>query len=234
MKAIFVAGTDTGVGKTLVTGLLARYFSEKGYTSITQKWIQTGSSDNSSDIQTHLKIMGYGRNYAWDHLPQVSPYIFKTPCSPHLASSLEKKGISEAYIKRCFKQLADKFDFVVVEGIGGVLVPFNNKRFVIDIVKDLGLDVLLVAENKLGAINNTLLTIEALTARKMRILGVVFNNCLGQSKKILEDNPRIVRALSRQKILGVLPWIGSDDETRLLYKKFIPIGKRISEELHNG
>ena len=234
MKAIFVAGTDTGVGKTIVTGLLARYFTEKGYTAITQKWIQTGSSDNSSDIQTHLKIMGQGRNFAWDYLPQVSPYIFKTPCSPHLAASLEKKSISEVYIKRCFKQLDKKFDFVIVEGLGGVLVPFNNKRFVIDIAKDLDLDVLLVAENKLGAINHTLLTIEALTARKMRILGVVFNNCLGQSRKVLEDNPRIVRALSRQQILGVLPWMGSDDDTRLLYKKFIPIGKRVSKELLNG
>jgi dethiobiotin synthetase len=233
MKALCIAGTDTGVGKTIVTALLAKYLSKKGQKVITQKWIQTGSNARgySADMATHLKIMGRRRQDIKEYMPYAVPYIFKAPCSPHLACTLENKTISAGKITRGFKFLSGKFDFVLVEGTGGVLVPFNNKRLVIDIACDLNLAVLLVAENKLGAINHTLLTIEALTARKMRILGVVFNNRKGQEKKIIEDNPRIIKALSGQKILGVLPWIES---VEALYEKFIPIGKRITEELRNG
>jgi len=95
---------------------------------------------------------------------------------------------------------------------------------VIDIAKELGLPVLVVAQNKLGAINHILMTIEVLKHRKMKILGIVFNNCQGQSKLILQDNPDIIRKITGQSILGVLPWNKSFD---LLYKKFLQIAKKI-------
>ncbi len=222
-KAIFVTGTDTGVGKTVVTGLLARFLKEKSYSIITQKWIQTGSVGFSSDIDSHLKIMGCDGNDIRNYLPYVSPYIFKTSCSPHLASKIEGKRISAERIKRSFKILSREFDFVIIEGIGGALVPFNEKRLVIDIAKELDLPVLVVAQNKLGVINHVLLTIEALKNRGMKMLGIIFNNAKGENKKILADNPRIIKALSGEKILGVLPWMKNYDK---LYKEFIPIGDR--------
>ncbi len=227
-KAIFVTGTDTGIGKTIVTGLLARFLKEKGKNVITQKWIQTGSSGLTSDIETHLEIMGLSKNDIKKYLPYVSPYIFKAPCSPHLACKSEGKKISAEKIKRSFKILSGEFDFVIIEGVGGALVPFNEKSLVIDIAKELDLAVLVVAGNELGAINHTLLTIEALKNRGMKLLGVIFNNAKGEDKKILADNPRIIQALSREKVFGVLPWIEEHDK---LYKKFIPIGQRIEKIL---
>ena len=223
-KAVFVTGTDTGVGKTIVTGLLARFLKETGHSVITQKWIQTGSSGLSSDIETHLEIMGSDKKDIRDYLSRVLPYIFKTPCSPHLASKIEGKKISAEKIKKSFKILSGEFDFVIIEGVGGALVPFNEKRLVIDIAKELDLAVLVVAGNKLGAINHTLLTIEALKNRGMKMLGVIFNNAKGEDKKILADNPRVIQALSGQKNLGVLPWMKNYGQ---LYKKFIPIGNRV-------
>ncbi len=230
INAIFVTGTDTGVGKTVVTGLLARFLKEKGYRVITQKWIQTGSAGFSSDIESHLEIMGSDRNDIKNYMPHVSPYMFKTPCSPHLASKIENNSISAQKIKRSFEVLSRDFDFVIIEGIGGALVPFNEKRLVIDIAKELDLPVLVVAQNKLGAINHTLLTMEALKSRKMKMLGVIFNNAKGEDKEILADNPRIIQALSEEKILGVLSWIKNYDK---LYKKFIPIGQRILKTIAN-
>ena len=100
-----------------------------------------------------------------------------------------------------------KFDCVVVEGIGGALVPYNSKNLVIDIAKELNLPVLLVAGNKLGAINHILLTLEALESRKLEILGIIFNNLEEQDRTILRDNPRIVEKLSKVKVLGIFPWI---------------------------
>ena len=223
MKGIFVTGTDTGVGKTIVTGFLAKYLREKGYKVVTQKWVQTGSRV-CADINLHLRIMGLAKTQVKDHFSNICPYIFKLPASPHLAAKVENKKININRIKKSFKLLALKFDFVIVEGVGGALVPLNKKRLVIDMAGELGLPVLVVAQNKLGVINHTLLTIEALKQRKMKILGILFNNCQGQDKMVLKDNPDIIRKISGQKILGVLPWNKKFD---LLYKKFLPLAAKI-------
>jgi dethiobiotin synthetase len=223
MKGVFVTGTDTGVGKSIVTGFLAKYLREKGYQVVTQKWVQTGSRF-SADINLHLKIMGVAKGAIKDYLDCVCPYVFKLPASPHLAAKAENKKIKIAKIKKSFKLLSSKFDFVIVEGIGGALVPLNEKRLVIDIAKELSLPVLVVAQNKLGVINHLLMTIEVLNKRKMKILGVLFNNCQGQNKLVIQDNPEIIRKITGQNILGVLPW---NKKFSLLYKKFLPIAEKI-------
>ena len=127
-------------------------------------------------------------------------------------------------LKRSLRILSQRFDFVIVEGVGGILVPFNKNSLIIDIVKDAGLPVLLVTQNKLGTINHILLTVEALKQRKMRILGILFNNCTKEDKRILEDNPRIVKLFSREEVFGVLPRITKYDR---LYETFRPMAQRI-------
>lgn len=229
MKGIFVTGTDTGVGKTVITGLLARYLSGKGYNVITQKWIETGCSGTlSDDIKLHLKIMGRDKNDFNGYAGFLSPYAFKMPSSPHLASRIENRRINAGKIIKTFKFLSGRFDFIIVEGIGGALVPFNKKRLVIDIVRGLKLPVLVVAQNKLGTINHTLLTIEALKGRKIAVKGVIFNNIKNENRRIIMDNPNIIKALANQKAFGILPWI---EDYAKLYRRFVPIGKRIYKTL---
>jgi len=229
MGGIFVTGTDTGIGKTVITGLLARFLDDQGYKVITQKWVETGTIGFSKDVNFHLKLLGKGKQEFKKHLIDMSPYTFKFPSSPHLGSSLEKKKISIEKIKKSFKCLTKAFDFVVVEGVGGVLVPLNKKKLVIDVAKDLKLPALIVVGNKLGAINHTLLTLEALKTRKMKIIGVVFND-LGNkaSKIILKDNPKIIETISGIKSLGNLPWT---KDKNLLKKSFKKIGRRILSNL---
>jgi len=229
MKALFVTGTDTAVGKTVVTGCLAKYLSDKGYSVITQKWIQTGCNSNfSSDIKLHLKIMERNIDNIKGYVSYISPYVFESVCSPHLASKIENKRIDINKIIKSLETLSHRFDFIIVEGAGGALVPYNKRRLVIDIVKDLDLPVLVVIDNKLGAINHTLLTIEALTARKLKILGLVFNNRRCKDKLILENNPRIIKSFTKQRIFGILPKMATYPK---LYEKFIPIGERIFRQL---
>lgn len=226
MKTLFVAGTDTGVGKSVVTGLLARYFREKRVKVITQKWIQTGSKNNfSQDIELHLRIMGVCKQDIKCYLSCVSPYCFKEPCSPHLAARIENKIIDANKIKKSLVALKRDFDLVIVEGSGGVLVPFSAKGLLIDLVKENNLPVLVVVANKLGAINHALLTIEALRRRRLKILGLVFCDVRNEDKFISRDNPKIVKILAKEKILGILPW---ERKIEKLYKKFIPIGKNIA------
>ncbi|MCK4912703.1 MAG: dethiobiotin synthase [Candidatus Omnitrophica bacterium] len=229
MRGIFVTGTDTGIGKTIVTGLLAKFLDDQGYEVITQKWVETGTLGFSKDISLHLKLLGRRKKDLKSYLNDMSLYTFKFPSSPHLGSKLEKKKINIEKIKKSFKFLIKEFDYVIVEGVGGALVPLNKKKLVIDLAKDLNLPALIVVGNKLGAINHTLLTIEALRARKIRILGVIFNN-LGNkgSKIILKDNPKIIEAISGVKSLGSLLWTKDKD---LLYESFKKIGKKILSNL---
>ncbi|HAJ56721.1 MAG TPA: dethiobiotin synthase [Candidatus Omnitrophica bacterium] len=229
MKAIFVAGTDTGVGKTVVTGCLARFFSQKGLRVITQKWVQTGAKkDISEDIDFHLKMMGKDRDDIRDYKNTVMPYVFNLSASPHLASRLERKNISSKKIKKSFGALSSCFDAVIVEGAGGVLVPIDSRHFLIDIAKDLKLPVLLVAENRLGAINQALLSIEALRARGMDVLGVIFNDLKKYDARILKDNPRIIKKLSGVRVFGTLPRGKSGEE---IYRSFVPIAQKIQMRL---
>jgi len=209
MNGIFVTGTDTSVGKTVISDLLKRYLKDEGYRVVKQKWIETGRDSVLRHMDFYL----------------TNPYIFKFPSSPHLAARLEAKAISADKIKKSFRILSARFDFVIVEGIGGALVPISKKKLVIDIAKELNLPVLIVVGNKLGAINHTLLTVEAVRKRNMKIRGLIFNNRFkGGNKLILKDNVKIIEKLTKQKALGVLPCARNKKQ---LYKAFIPMGKRI-------
>jgi dethiobiotin synthetase len=232
MPAVFIVGTDTGVGKTVVTGLLARYLSENGSSLITQKWVETGCSQKiSGDVRVHLKLMGKKISYIKGNLKHVSPYVFKPAYSPHLASGIEGRKIDPKKIKNSFRILSRRFDFVLVETAGGALVPYRSSNLLIDLARNLHIPVLVVAGNKLGAINHALLTIEALKKRKMKIIGIIFNNLKKCEAAILRDNPRAVGLISGQKVFGVLP---RRDDFRGLYREFKPMAKKIAGELKNG
>ena len=227
MRGIFVTGTDTGVGKTIVTGLLARYLSDKGLNVITQKWVQTGSKDYTPDTETHLGLMCEKKKDLTRYLANISPYTLKFAASPHLAASLERKKIDIKKIKRAYKELSRNFDIVIAEGAGGALVPISKKRLMIDIARELDLPVLIVTANKLGAINHTLLTVEAIKKRGMNIAGIVFNNIDAKVDDIiLKDNIRIIRHITGQPVLGVLPRVRNKN---LLYEKFLPVGQKVAK-----
>ncbi|MDP2912438.1 MAG: dethiobiotin synthase [Candidatus Omnitrophota bacterium] len=230
MNVIFIAGTDTGVGKTIVTGLLGRYLVSRGRRVVTQKWVQTGAgAAPGQDMAVHLKLMGKSAEDFGDSLPLMNPYFFRFAASPHLAARLENKPIDAAKIKRSVKKLSRRFDLCLIEGTGGLLVPFDDGRLLIDIVKELKIPVLVVAKNSLGAINHTLLSIEALKNRGIEILGIVFNNISKcEDKVILRDNKKIIGRLSKQTIIGELPWAKNFG---LLYAKFKPLGARIISRL---
>lgn len=229
MKSVFITGTDTGIGKTVVTGLLARYLAKNKVNVITQKWVQTGNKGFSKDIASHIKVAGLEQKYSKQHSDLICPYIFDFAASPHLAAKLQRKAIDINKIKRSFKILIKHFDSVIVEGVGGALVPINKNKLVIDIAKDLKLPAIIVVGNKLGAINHTLLTIEALKKRNINIIGIIFNNISKiDNKTILEDNSKIVKQISKENILGTLPYSKNKD---LLYKNFIPIAKKVLNSL---
>jgi len=179
-NVIFIAGTDTGVGKTVITKLLARHLYAKGCDVVMQKWVETGVIRSSAIFK------------------------FKLAASPHLAAKRERRKISIARIKSTLRKASHEHALVLVEGTGGLMVPVTEKILLIDIVKELDIPVLLICANRLGAINHTLLSLEALKTRKMKVLGIVFNTISNKEDNlILKDNPRVVK-----KFIGKVPvWI---------------------------
>ncbi len=216
-KGVFIAGTDTGVGKSVVTGLLARYMNEIGEKVITQKWVQTGCKYYSDDIERHRKIAPFlkDQNHALER--DIVPYLFEMPSSPHLASSMQNICIDLEKIKSSYLELEKNFDRVIVEGAGGLMVPLTEEKLFIDLLEELKLPTIVVVGNKLGAINHSLLSFEALRKRNIPILGAIYNNIFETDMDILEDNEHIIRKLSG---INTLAFLDKKDSDELLYEQF--------------
>ena len=173
-KVYFISGMDTNIGKSYSTGYLAREWNAKGIRTITQKMIQTGNSLVSEDIKLHRHIMGCG----W--LPEdderlTMPEIFTYPCSPHLASEIDKRAINFNKIKYATQQLSERFDAVLLEGAGGLMVPLTRKYLTIDYIQDNQYPLILVVSGRLGSINHILLSLEAVQKRNIQLHTLIYN-----------------------------------------------------------
>lgn len=171
---IFVSGIDTGVGKSFATGYMAKEWNAKGIRTITQKIIQTGNDDISEDIEIHRKIAGTGF-LPEDESRLTMPEIYSYPCSPHLAAEIDGRPIDFSKIEKAAEILAGQYDRVLQEGAGGLMVPLTRDLLTIDYVRDRQLPLILVTSGKLGSINHTLLSLEAIKSRGIRLHSLVFN-----------------------------------------------------------
>jgi len=189
-NTIFVTGIDTDIGKTYVTGLLAKYINDNISDSvITQKMIQSGVnsfSEISPDILIHREIMDISPN-EFDKDKTTCPISFKYPASPHLSAELENKKVDISKIEEATAKLNSTFDYTIVEGIGGLLVPVNDELTVADYIQKNKYPVVLVSSPRLGSINHTLLSLEALKSRGVEILALVY-----KETEMNEDDDRVI------------------------------------------
>ena len=183
----FVSGIDTGIGKTYTTGYLAKLWFEQGQNVITQKLIQTGNDDISEDIEMHREIMGRGW-FAEDESKLTMPEIFSYPASPHLATQIDGRDIDFEKIENATQQLADKFDVVLLEGAGGLMVPLTTELLTIDYLVEKNYPIILVSSGRLGSINHTLLSLEAIQQRGLNLFAMAYNlKDESQDPKISQD-----------------------------------------------
>lgn len=171
---LFVSGIDTDAGKSYATGYIAREWNKQGRRTITQKFIQTGNRDISEDIETHRRIMGCGLLDV-DRQRLTMPEIFTYPCSPHLASEIDKRPIDFTKIEAAADRLAQAYDTVLIEGAGGLMVPLTRTLLTIDYVAAKGWPLVFVTSGKLGSISHTLLSLEAIRRRGIRLHTVAYN-----------------------------------------------------------
>ena len=173
-NVIFVSGIDTGIGKTYCTGYLAKLWNAEGIRTITQKLVQTGNVDVSEDIEKHREIMNMGW-FPEDETKLTMPEIFSYPASPHLATQIDGREIDFAKIEDATQQLASQYDRVLLEGAGGLMVPLTKDLLSIDYIQQQSLPVILVSSGRLGSINHTLLSLEALKARGIELYALAYN-----------------------------------------------------------
>lgn len=190
----FISGIDTNIGKSYATGYLAKLWNEQGRRTITQKFIQTGNEPGySEDIELHRNIMGIELTPE-DKQGLTKPEIFSYPASPHLASVLDKRDIDFDKIERATEALSNLYDAVLVEGAGGLMVPLTEDFLTIDYVQQKHYPLIFVTSGKLGSINHTLLSLEAIRSRGIKLDTVVYNLFPEEEDKIIQqDTERYIR-----------------------------------------
>lgn len=183
---IFISGIDTDAGKTYATAWLAKHLMKKGQRVITQKFIQTGNSGYSEDIVKHRELMGTGL-LPEDENFTTAPIIFSYPASAQLAARLDGKEINLDKVRQSSAVLASRYDSVLVEGAGGLMVPVTDDYFTIDYVKDEKLPLALVTNGVLGSINHTILSLEAIKNRDITLRYLLYNTYFDNDTTIADD-----------------------------------------------
>lgn len=215
MRGLFVAGTGTGVGKTVAAAGLLRMLRGIGLDAVPMKPIQTGSKHDadgtwhSPDLEVSLAAAGLSPG--GEERTRMAPFLYEPPCSPHLAARLYGRPIDTGVILESAEWLASRHDALVVEGAGGVLVPIGGHRTMADLMGMLALPIVLVSPGGLGAINHAMLSIEAIRSRGLRLLGVVMTETRpvpDVSRYVHEDNARTIAEAGRTTILARIPYLG--------------------------
>lgn len=197
-KTIFITATDTGVGKTVITLCLATLFRAQGRRVGIIKPVQCAGQDAQ-------------------FLKAVNPFYAPEPLSPHLAFRRARIKFDQKKVQKALKALQQDHEIVLVEGAGGLMVPITDHYYNADLIKDLKAEVIIVARLGLGTINHTLLTINELRRRKIKILGIIFCEAFKRKKGVPEStNPQEIAKLSGIKVLGIIPYLKNFDERYLL------------------
>ncbi len=240
---VFITGTDTEVGKTVVAAGLAMALKKRGIDVGVMKPAVTGCRTRgdtriSEDVDYLIRASA-----SEDDPDLICPYMLRDPLAPEVAARREGVRIDTRKIFRAFKKLAEKHEALVVEGAGGLFVPIKKKYFMIDLIEALGSPIVLVARPGLGTINHTVLSCEATRARDIDIAGVVINGYPEKPSLAERTNPDVIRRYADAPLLGVLPRLpgvsvedGNAEGLLEATEKYIDIRKLLSRlrRMHRG
>lgn len=226
MPTFFITGIDTDTGKTVATGLMARYLKDRGESVITQKFAQTGCKGISEDILAHRQIMDMEPT-KWDKNKQTCPYVFDYPASPHLAAALQNQEIDPDVIHNATKSLEKEFDYLLIEGVGGIYVPINDRISLLDYLEEHKYPLIVVTSSKLGSINHTLLTLEIAMHRNIPVHGLIYNHYPNENQLILDDSinvfKRQLKAMGFSCPIVQMPAFEGDSMPQLDFSPLFPV-----------
>ncbi|MCX7624842.1 MAG: dethiobiotin synthase [Candidatus Sumerlaeaceae bacterium] len=207
MSCLFITGTDTGCGKTVVTASLAKALAARGVDVGVAKPFASGldpeTPEEISDIRYLQRAAGLN-----EPLEQVCPIRLRLPLAPANAAPLEGKQLNIEMVARAMRRYMSCHKITLIEGIGGAAVPLTESYLVSDFVKDLAVPVLIVSRSALGTINHTLLTVEHLRSKNVTIFGLAFNRIHGGALDLAEEvGPPLAARIAGVRNFGIVPFV---------------------------
>jgi len=208
MRGIFITGTDTGVGKTFVAEGIIRALRDDGCSVCPMKPVETGCGARLVPKDAMRLIRASGVEEPVD---VINPYRFRLPTAPAVAAEIEGVRIRRERVLSLYRGLLRRYDLVLVEGAGGIMVPVYKDYLFVDLIKDLDVPVIIVTRPGLGTINHTLMTIEVARAHSINVYGVIIN----YSEDIRRDttvktNPEVIKRLGKTRLIGIVPYLRDD------------------------
>ena len=214
-RGLFITGTDTGVGKTMVASALAAWCRGQGMNVGVMKPIATGGvacTDHGRRrliaADARLLARAAGREDSW---ALINPVCYREPLAPYAAALRAHQPVNWSAIRSAFTTLSTRHAMVIVEGIGGLLVPLSRRRTVVDVIRMVRLPVLIVSRSRLGTLNHTLLTVEQASRSGLDVVGVVLNAADPPSRdpdaRLAEDTAAgVLKRCLSVPLVGVLPY----------------------------
>jgi len=204
VRGYFVTGTDTGVGKTVVSVALLRLLAAQGLAVVGMKPVAAGCERHGNRLVNEDVEALHANSNVVAPIECINPYAFAPPIAPHIAAEQAGTRIALAPMRSCFDALAHLADMVVVEGAGGLLVPLNESETMADLALALGVPLILVVGMRLGCINHALLTAEAITRRRLVLAGWVANR-IDPHMASFDANLAALKRRIPAPLLGVIP-----------------------------
>ena len=207
-NGFFITGTDTGVGKTVITAALIKAAGILGFRACGMKPIETGCQKQKFKLIPADGMFLREIGNMDDLVDLVTPVRFENPLAPLPASEIEGVPVDLMKIRIAYSQLAGKYDVVIVEGIGGLLVPVRSDYFVLDLAKDFALPVIVVSRPGLGTINNTMLTVNYAIREGIQVAGIIIN-CSHPPEGTLAEktNADVIKRVSPVPVIGIFPYL---------------------------
>lgn len=202
-KGVFIIGTDTDVGKTIITAGLVHVLRKSGIDACCFKAVLSGGTEENGrlipgDVKLVKEVCNIDEEYQL-----MNPYCLKASVSPHLAARLEHLEISREKILDTYRRLSEKYEYIVAEGAGGLVVPIiDNSYFIYDLIKDLNLPVIIVARAAVGTINHTALTLKFAESIGLDVRGIIINRYTDEVH--VNDNIETIKKITNKDIIAVI------------------------------
>ena len=198
-QGIFITGTGTEIGKTVIAGGLAAALKQAGTDVGVMKPISTGDTADALFLKHAAQVE--------DELSLINPIHLRHPLAPSVAARIEDREIDLSGVETAFAELQQRYDFVIVEGVGGIAVPIRDDFLVAQLIQQLALPILIVATTGLGTLNHTLLTVTFAQQFNIQIAGIVLNGLRSESAGLAEaTNPVELEKLTGIPVVGVVPY----------------------------
>jgi dethiobiotin synthetase len=212
-KGFFIAGTDTGVGKTIMAGAIIKALSFLGCQTGVMKPVESGCGREGGVLIPFDGMFLKETAHVDESISLVTPCCFESPLAPLAAAETDMKDINLEEIRRAFRGLAAKYGTMVVEGIGGLMVPLKRDYYVINLAKEFGLPLLLVARPGLGTVNHVMLSFSCAAKEGVEVAGVILNYSTPPDGSLAEKtNPKLLAQICPVPIMGIFPYLSNLDE----------------------